>query len=56
MPVTNIVKFCEIERTPRVAQVEGIFEVSPLKKSQETWQVNFPIENIEASPQTKRQS
>ena len=40
----NIIRESSIHRSPRVQQVEGIFDVSPEQKSKRSWQVSLPIE------------
>ena len=44
MPVAHIVNEVAIERTPRVLQLEGLFEIAPTQRSAETWDVQLPIE------------
>ncbi len=44
MPVLNITRSTLIRRTPRVVQLEGLFDVPPLRRSEITWQANLPIE------------
>jgi ABC-type lipoprotein export system ATPase subunit len=44
MPVLEISRSTPIERTPRVVQLEGLFDVSPAKQSELSWRVNLPIE------------
>lgn len=36
--------FSEIVRSPRVLQLEGIFDVPPSKRSEERWSVKMPID------------
>lgn len=43
MPRLSILRQSDIARTPRVMQLEGIFDISPLKKSVETWDVDFDL-------------
>lgn len=43
MPRAHIVKQIDIQRTPRVMQVEGIFDVPPTQKSGEEWRVDFEL-------------
>ena len=47
MPSCDIVVSTPIARTARVAQVEGIFDLSPLERSEERWRVNLPIEDFD---------
>lgn len=35
---------CPIERTPRVMQLEGIFDISPARYSELNWDVDLPLE------------
>jgi ABC-type Mn2+/Zn2+ transport system ATPase subunit len=44
MPVLNINRSTAIKRTPRVVQLEGLFDVPPTKRSEVAWRVNLPIE------------
>ena len=43
MPSADIVKSVNINRTPRVMQLEGIFDIPPSKKASEKWGVNIPF-------------
>ena len=43
MPSLNIIKESNIIRTPRVAQIEGMFDVAPSERSQESWKVEFDL-------------
>lgn len=43
MQSVNILKEIDITRTPRVMQLEGIFDVSPLDKSVECWEVSLEL-------------
>jgi ABC-type thiamine transport system ATPase subunit len=38
------VKSVEIERTPRVMQLEGLFDVAPSKRSEQRWNATIPFE------------
>lgn len=49
MPRVDIVRAIPIERTPRVMQLEGIFDVTPAERSEVRWQVELPIEQKEWS-------
>lgn len=40
----EITRSCPIERTPRVLQLEGMFDVPPAKRSELTWSAELPIE------------
>jgi len=44
VPVINCVRSIDIARTPRVMQLEGLFEIPPTAKSQSSWKVELPIE------------
>ena len=44
MPLVNIVRESHIQRTARVQQIEGIFELSAADVSREQWTVNLPLE------------
>lgn len=43
----TISRSSKVERTPRVVQCEGIFDVAPTERSQETWDVDLPLEEKE---------
>lgn len=43
MPSANIVRSVPVVRTPRVAQLEGLFDLSSLERSEERWQVNLAL-------------
>ncbi len=43
MPRVDIVKSSEIKRTPRVMQIEGMFDLSADKISQESWELDFDL-------------
>jgi len=44
LPRVNVVNRTGIERTARIAQVEGMFDMSPAEESEQQWSFNFPIE------------
>ena len=44
MPILNITRSTPIQRTPRVVQLEGLFDVPPTTHSELSWRVNLPIE------------
>ena len=44
MPRIDCLRTSPIERTPRVKQVEGMFDVPPAQRSERRWQVTLPIE------------
>jgi ABC-type ATPase involved in cell division len=41
MPKSHIIRETAVVRSPRVLQLEGIFDVSPSERSVESWEVNF---------------
>lgn len=43
MPGTCIIREVSVIRTPRVAQMEGIFDVQPSERSRESWEVDLPL-------------
>ena len=43
MPRAVLVKDTPIERTPRVMQLEGIFDIPPAERTSETWNVDFEL-------------
>lgn len=45
MPSIDIIVESKIERTSRILQLEGIFDIPPTKKSSESWQVDIPFED-----------
>lgn len=47
MPRLNCVRSTPIVRTPRVRQLEGMFDVPPAERSELRWQVNLPLEERE---------
>lgn len=47
MPRVDIVRYVNVERTPRVLQMEGIFDVPPSQCVQKTWSVNLPLDERE---------
>ena len=40
----RVVRECKIKRTPRVVQVEGIFDIPPAKKAVREWDVNLTLD------------
>jgi ABC-type lipoprotein export system ATPase subunit/GNAT superfamily N-acetyltransferase len=44
MPSLNILKSTAVIRSPRVLQLEGLFEIAPTKRSDVSWSVNLPLE------------
>lgn len=43
MPSADIVKSVPVLRTPRVAQLEGMFDLLPLERSEERWHVDLAL-------------
>lgn len=43
MPRAHIIRKCQIQRTPRVMQIEGIFDITPTEKSVEKWDINLDL-------------
>lgn len=43
MPSAVIVRACAVERTPRVMQLEGLFDVPPSERSGEQWSVDLQL-------------
>src|SRR5208282_3042954 len=46
MPVAHLVKSVAVQRTARVLQLEGLFEMPPTQRSEQAWDVNLPIEDM----------
>jgi hypothetical protein len=44
MPSIDCLRSVPIERTPRVKQLEGLFDVPPARRSERRWKVSLPIE------------
>src|SRR5207302_7039317 len=44
MPRVQCTKSVEIVRTPRVRQLEGMFDVPPAERSALRWEVDLPLE------------
>jgi ABC-type lipoprotein export system ATPase subunit len=40
----RVVRECKIKRSPRVVQVEGIFDIPPAKKATREWDVNLTLD------------
>ena len=47
MPSADVVREINVVRSPRVLQLEGIFDVPPTSKSCETWSVSMPLDEKE---------
>jgi energy-coupling factor transporter ATP-binding protein EcfA2 len=45
MPTTTITISVPIERTPRVQQVEGLFDLAPSRQAEVCWEVGLPLED-----------
>jgi ABC-type lipoprotein export system ATPase subunit len=43
VPCAHIVRSTPVVKTPRLLQVEGIFDISPSEKSEVVWDVNFTL-------------
>lgn len=41
----TITRATDVERTGRVRQIEGIFDLSPTQRSEQTWDVDLPLED-----------
>lgn len=44
MPCIDVVRDSAVVRTPRVMQLEGLFDLPPAERSELRWSVNLPIE------------
>src|SRR5438046_1618536 len=44
MPTTTITVSCPILRSPRVQQVEGLFDLAPSRQTELHWEVTLPLE------------
>ncbi len=44
MPSANILRTTNIVRSPRVAQLEGLFDVPPAERSEQRWHVELPLD------------
>jgi len=47
MPRINFLRSSTIKRTPRVIQLEGLFDVVPSPTSKEEWDVDIPIDDFD---------
>src|SRR5689334_11070288 len=47
MPRIDCLKHVPIVRTPRVRQLEGIFDVPPAERSEQRWSVDLPLDERE---------
>jgi ABC-type glutathione transport system ATPase component len=43
MPRFSVVRDCQVQRSPRVMQVEGMFDVPPSGRSEERWEGEFDL-------------
>jgi hypothetical protein len=44
VPITHLVSGVDVQRTPRVMQLEGLFDVPPARRSEQSWDVTLPVE------------
>jgi hypothetical protein len=44
MPSVDCLRSVPIERTPRVKQLEGMFDIRPAQRSERRWRITLPIE------------
>lgn len=44
MPSASIIRQTPIQRTARVMQLEGLFEIPPTQRSEVSWRINLPLE------------
>lgn len=49
MPRVTILRQCPIVRSPRVLQLEGLFDVPPAAHSEERWDADLPLDDREWS-------
>ena len=47
MPSIKFIRESEVERTPRVVQLEGMFDIEPALKSREEWDVDLPFDDFD---------
>lgn len=47
MPQFNIVKRVEVENTPRVTQLLGLFDIPPSERSESEWKIDLPIDGTD---------
>lgn len=47
MPIAHLLKSTVVHRSPRVLQLEGMFEIPPTRTSGREWRVELPIEERE---------
>lgn len=45
MPLASVVNSVPVTRTPRVLQLEGLFEIPPTKVSEQHWEVSLPLDD-----------
>ena len=43
MPIAHLVNAVAVRRTPRVLQLEGLFDVAPSGRSEQAWDVELPL-------------
>lgn len=44
MPIAHLLRSTAVQRSPRVLQLEGLFEIPPTRTSEREWRVELPIE------------
>jgi len=47
VPRFNLVVECDVKRSARAQQLEGIFDVPAKEKLRHSWKVNLPIEDFD---------
>src|SRR5262249_17011980 len=45
MPIISVSRSIPITRTPRVLQLEGLFDLPPSQRSEQHWELRLPIED-----------
>ena len=45
MPCARVLKSIPVHRTPRVMQLEGLFDLPPSARSEKEWEVSLPLED-----------
>lgn len=43
MPRADFVRNCPVKRTPRVMQLEGMFDLPPVERTERSWSVDLPL-------------
>lgn len=49
MPSLDVAVSCPVTRSPRVMQIEAMYDVPPSQRSERTWHVDLPIESLDWS-------